>query len=320
MPLVKSNYHPKFLFKNGHFSTIYSAKLRPIPKLKQERERFLLEDGDFLDIDWSFSAEKTKKVVILLHGLEGNAQRVYIKGQAKILAENGWDVAAMNHRGCSGEDNLLYLSYNSGRTNDLEEVIAHILQKNIYNDISLIGFSLGGNLVLKYLGERDSLPKELKKGVAVSSPLHLKGSLDALNKPENWIYNNTFVRDLRKKYKRKMPLFPQKMNIATYNKIHTLLDFDTIYTAPAHGFKDALDYYEQSSSLQFLPTIKTPVLILNASNDSFLSPSCYPHELASQSKNIFLETSRYGGHVGFHISNTIYYSEERVMEFLLQKQ
>ena len=123
MPLVKSNHHPSFFFRNTHFSTIYSARLRPTPELRQERERLLLSDGDFIDIDWSYSTKETKKVAILLHGLEGNAQRVYIKGQGKILIENGWDVAAMNHRGCSGEDNVLYLSYNSGRTNDLETLI-----------------------------------------------------------------------------------------------------------------------------------------------------------------------------------------------------
>ena len=113
-----------------------------------------------------------------------------------------------------------------------------------------------------------------------------------------------------------MTRFPEKMNIKAYNQINTLLDFDNIYTAPAHGFKDAYDYYEQSSSLQFLPNIRTKVLILNAKNDSFLSPECYPYERASESKYIFLETSEHGGHVGFHINNKIYYSEKRVLEFL----
>ena len=316
MPLVKSNHHPPLLFRNGHFSTIYSARLRPTPMLLQERERISLPDGDFIDVDWSLSAKETKKVAILLHGLEGNAQRVYMKGQGKTLVEGGWDVAAMNHRGCSGEDNELYLSYNSGRTNDLETLISIILKKNKYDEISLIGFSLGGNLVLKYLGERQTIPKEIKKGIAISSPLKLKGSLEALIKAENWIYSYTFVRNLKMKYKRKMSRFPEKMNLKEYQKIKTLLDFDNLYTAPAHGFKDAYDYYEKSSSLQFLANIKAQVLILNAKNDSFLSKDCYPISLAEQSKNIYLETPKHGGHVGFHKSNKTHYSETRALEFL----
>ncbi len=319
MPLVKSNHKPTFLFKNGHFSTIYSAKLRPVPKLLQEREQLQLPDSDFLDIDWSFSQNPSKKVAILLHGLEGNAQRVYMTGQGKVLVENGWDVASMNHRGCGGEDNLLYESYNSGRTYDLEFLVEFILNKDRYDEITIIGFSLGGNLVLKYLGECDTVPKQLKKGVAVSSPLQLDSSLESLVKRENWIYNKTFINDLRKKYKRKMPRFPEKMNLADYKQITSLLAFDNLYTAPAHRFADAHDYYKKSSSLQFLPNIKTPVLILNAMNDSFLSKDCYPTEIASESKNIFLETPEYGGHVGFHITNKLYYSEKRALEFINQK-
>lgn len=319
MPLVKSQHRPRFIFKNGHFSTIYSAKLRPIPSLLQERERVTLPDTDFIDVDWSFSKIKTRKVAILLHGLEGNAQRVYMVGQGKQLVLNGWDVAAMNHRGCSGEDNLLYESYNSGRTYDLEALIEFILKKRKYDEISLIGFSLGGNLVLKYLGEREILPKEIKKGIAISAPLNLNGSLQQLNKPENMLYNRVFVSDLKKKYKRKMPHFPEKMTPEIYKKIKTLLDFDNLYTAPAHGFKDALDYYEKSSSIQFIANIKIPVLILSAKNDSFLSKECYPISLASKLKNIYLEIPNYGGHVGFHKTNKVQYSELRAVEFLTTK-
>ena len=120
MPIIKSNFNPPLPFKNGHFATIYSAKLRPSPKLMQQRERLQLPDGDFMDIDWSFSEKNSRKVAILLHGLEGNAQRTYMKGQAKILNQNGWDVAAVNFRGCSGEANLSYQSYNAGKTEDLD--------------------------------------------------------------------------------------------------------------------------------------------------------------------------------------------------------
>jgi predicted alpha/beta-fold hydrolase len=316
MPLIKSHYKPSFPFKNGHFSTIYSAKLRPSPHLIQHRERLQLPDGDFMDIDWSFAEKPSQKVAILLHGLEGNAQRTYMKGQAKTLNQNGWDAAAVNFRGCSGEANLSYQSYNAGKTDDLEAVINSILKKDKYTEIHLIGFSLGGNLLLKYLGEHESFPKEIKKAVAISTPLSLKGSLESLNEFSNWVYRNSFLINLRKKYKTKMKDFPEKMTTSDYKKITSLLEFDNVYTAPAHGFKDAFDYYEKNSSLQFLPKIKIPVLVLNAENDSFLSPECYPRDLASKKKNLFLETPKYGGHVGFHQTNKLYYSEARSLAFL----
>ncbi|MAP80566.1 MAG: alpha/beta hydrolase [Aequorivita sp.] len=316
MPLINSKYNPPFPFTNGHFSTIYSSKIRPVPAVVQHRERIEIVGPDFIDIDWSYAENATLKVAILLHGLEGNAQRAYIKGQAKILNNYGWDVAGVNLRGCSGEKNLMYQSYNAGKTDDLELIINSILSKNKYAEIALQGFSLGGNLTLKYLGERQTLPKEIKKAVAISTPLDLKGSLHALEKYYNWVYRTSFLKNLRKKYKSKMEDFPEKMTVSDYKKITSLLQFDDLYTAPAHGFKNAFDYYEKNSSLQFLPNIKIPTYILNAANDSFLSPQCYPTHIASNSKNIFLEISKYGGHVGFHQTNSVYYSEKRSLKFL----
>ncbi|MCW5519081.1 alpha/beta fold hydrolase [Aureitalea sp. L0-47] len=316
MPIVSSTYQPPGAFRNGHFSTIYSAKLRVSPKLAQTRERLELSDGDFIDLDLSFSEKETNKIAVLLHGLEGNAQRTYIKGQGKVLVEDGWDICAVNYRGCSGEPNRKYLSYNSGKTDDLEIVIDHLLEKDSYQKIVLIGFSLGGNLLLKYLGERTHLPAQIKCGIAVSAPLSLKGSLDSLNKPLNWPYRTHFLIDLRKKYRQKTLLFPEKATRSELKEIKSLFAFDNIYTAPAHGFKDALDYYEKNSSLQFLDKISTPVFILNAENDSFLSAHCIPKELASNSKNIYLEASKYGGHVGFYQPGNVYYNETRCWKFL----
>jgi predicted alpha/beta-fold hydrolase len=319
MPIVNSIYKPSFFYKNGHFSTIYSAKLRVPPGLVQDRERIILPDNDFIDIDWSFTEKSSGKVAVLLHGLEGNAQRTYIKGAANELLKNDYDVAAMNYRGCSGENNLAYQSYHSGKTDDLDFLINHILQKEIYKEIVLVGFSLGANLLLKYLGERDVLPEEIKKGVAISVPISLKGSLESLNEPKNWPYRTVFLKSLRKKYKLKMKQYPNKMSVTELKKVKTLKDFDDIYTSKAHGFKNAYDYYEKNSSKQFLPTIKIPILILNAKNDSFLSVDCYPFESAELSKFIYLETPPFGGHVGFHLTNETYYSEKRTITFLNEK-
>ena len=211
MPLIQSDHQPSFIFRNGHFSTIYSAKLRISPSLIQIRERVTLPDNDFIDIDWSYAKKPTKKAAILLHGLEGNAQRIYIKGAAKALLSDYWDIAAINFRGCSGEDNTMYQSYHSGKTDDLESIINHILEKDHYQEIVLVGFSLGANLLLKYLGEREDIPKQIKKGVAISVPTSLKGSLERLNKPENWPYRTVFLISLRNKYQLKMKQYPDKM-------------------------------------------------------------------------------------------------------------
>jgi len=316
MPLLKSIYQPPLLLRNGHFSTIYSAKIRIAPHLIQKRERLNLLDGDFIDLDWSYSSSKTEKLVILLHGLEGNAQRTYIQGAASHLNKNGWDAVAVNYRGCSGEPNKLYRSYNAGTTDDLQSVIQLILQKSIYTEIALNGFSLGGNLLLKYLGEREQVPSEIKKAVAISTPLSLKGSLEALQKTSNWVYRTSFLADLKKKYRQKIRQFPEKLSNKDLKLIKSLLDFDNIYTSRAHGFKDAYDYYKKNSSLQFLPQIKIPVLLLNAINDSFLSKDCYPIALAESSEYLFLETPKYGGHVGFYDKKNVFYSEKKTLEFL----
>lgn len=316
MPIQKSEYRAPGLFKNGHFSTIYSAKLRPAPKVKQHRERIKLRDGDFMDVDFSYAEKPSKKLAILVHGLEGNAQRTYIRGQAKSLKENGWDIAAINLRGCSGELNLAFQAYTAGKTDDLVDVLEYIFQKDKYSEIDLVGFSLGGNLILKYLGERETLPTAIKKAVAISTPVHLESSLEQLSTFNNYIYHANFLKNLKKKLRLKIEQHPEKLTALDYKKIKSLLDFDDIYTAKAHGFKNAKDYYTQNSSLQFLPNIKIPTLILNAENDSFLSPKCYPFQLAENSKNIYLETPKHGGHVGFHVTNKQYYSERRAYQFL----
>lgn len=287
--------------------------------VRYQRKRVLLPDSDFLDLDFSFTNEPTIRIAILLHGLEGNAQRTYIKGQAQQLLQNGWDVCAVNYRGCSGETNKSYQSYNAGKTDDLELVIQFILDNYNYSQIALIGFSLGGNLLLKYLGEDRLRPKEVVAGVAVSSPLSLQGSLERLTEGRNWIYRTSFLIDLKNKYRLKMKLFPEQMNSRELRQIKSLLDFDNLYTAPAHGFEDAFDYYKQNSSLQFLSNISIPALILNAKNDSFLSENCYPYKFASRSKNIYLETPYHGGHVGFHKTDKAYYSELRAVEFINEK-
>ena len=317
MPIIPSKYHPSFLFKSGDLATIYAGVLRKIDGIVQQRERISLPDGDFLDLDWSFTTEKTDKVAILLHGLEGNAQRPYITGSAKALNNDDFDVCAVNYRGCSGETNRLFRSYHSGATEDLEAIVSHVVSKQIYTSIILKGFSLGGNLALRYLGEKGrNLPKELKATIAVSVPCDLHSSLKELLKPRNLLYAKRFKKHLIEKLILKQKLFPKKITTADIQKIKTLKDFDDIYTSRAHGFKDALDYYKKCSCLPLLDNVNIPSLLINAQNDSFLGPECYPTEEAQKNPNLFLEIPKFGGHVGFYASDNITYTEKRTTIFL----
>lgn len=315
MSLIKSQYTPPLFFRNGHLATIYSGIIRSVNGVAQKRERLTLSDGDFLDLDWSTSAVPSQKLVILLHGLEGDAQRPYITGSAKILNQNGFDTCAVNYRGCSGEPNKLYRSYHSGATEDLIEIIDHILETRDYPKIYLKGFSLGGNLLLKYLGEGNVVPKEIKGAVAVSVPCNLHDSCKQLLSSKNILYAQRFKKNLLDKLKQKQHLFPNLISNQDIKSIKTLKDFDDVYTSRAHHFKDALDYYEKCSSLQFLPNISVPSLIINAKDDTFLGDGCYPVEETEQNPHLHLEIPRYGGHVGFWGRNNITYTEKRALHF-----
>lgn len=315
MPLITSNYTPPLFFRNGHLATIYSGIIRSVNGVVQKRERLTLSDGDFLDLDWSTSAVPSQKLVILLHGLEGDAQRPYITGSAKILNQNGFDTCAVNYRGCSGEPNKLYRSYHSGATEDLIEIIDHILETRDYPKIYLKGFSLGGNLLLKYLGEGNVVPKEIKGAVAVSVPCNLHDSCKQLLSSKNILYAQRFKKNLLDKLRQKQHLFPNLISNQYIKSIKTLKDFDDVYTSRAHHFKDALDYYEKCSSLQFLPNISVPSLIINAKDDTFLGDGCYPVEETEQNPHLHLEIPRYGGHVGFWGRNNITYTEKRALHF-----
>ncbi|MEH6511677.1 MAG: alpha/beta fold hydrolase, partial [Maribacter arcticus] len=235
---------------------------------------------------------------------------------AKALTESGFDVCAINLRGCSGSMNNLYRSYHSGATEDLQSVIDHVLQLDKYSSIFLHGFSLGGNLLLKYLGEERILPKEIKGAVAISVPCQLADSLHQLLQFKNFLYARRFKGNLVEKLKLKKQSYPNLISDLDIEQIKTLKDFDDIYTSRAHGFKDAMDYYAQCSSLQFLNTIEIPALLINAENDSFLGEACYPVDIAKQHKTLFLEVPKYGGHVGFYGPDNFTYTERRTLEFI----
>lgn len=315
MPLLQhSSYiRPKWLF-NGHLETIYPAIFRKVELVNPTRERIDTIDGDFLDLDWYKSGKS--KLVIISHGLEGNSTRPYMLGMAKIFLQNEFDVLTWTFRGCGDELNKKAIFYHSGATYDLDQVVKHA--EKDYKEIFLVGFSLGGNLVLKYLGENgDSIPK-IRKGVAISVPLHLASSCAKISEGENILYSKRFLKTLKEKVVRKSMDHPDQIPIGVLRNVKTLTDFDNHFTGPLHGFADAEEYYEVNSSLYFLDKIKVPTLILNAQNDPFLSDKCFPIKLAKSLDWVSFEFPKHGGHVGFSSDNSKNqtYSEQRAVEFI----
>ncbi len=296
MPLVDSGFRPPLFLRNGHLQTILPAFLRRRFDVPFIAERLELEDGDFLDLAWL--RRGSGKLAILCHGLEGDTDAGYIRGMSKALARAGWDVLAWTFRGCSPlETNRLLRFYHSGETDDLRGVIRHA--GGPYKQIVLAGFSLGGNIVLKYLGEQPP-DQKIVGAVAVSVPVDLAASTRALDTHwGNRLYLRRFLKTLIAKVEAKAAQFPDQMDLHGIRQTRTFLEFDDRYTARIHGFRDAADYWRQSSSRQFLPRIDVPTLLLNAKDDPFLPPECFPVPEAEANPKLFLEMPSHGGHVGF---------------------
>jgi predicted alpha/beta-fold hydrolase len=317
MPLIKSTYHPSFLFKNAHINTVFKT-LFYNESIPYTRKRIDTSDGDFLDLDFSIVGSNT--LVITLHGLEGSSKSKYLISLVKHLNSLQIDCLAPNFRGCSGEDNTKIYSYNSGKTDDISEVVNYVISTSNYKNIIIVGYSMGGNIALKYLGETINIPSEVKGAIAISVPTDLEGSSRVLGNSNNAIYMNRFLKTLKVKSVQKQEKFNDlRLNIEEINKAKNFSDFDNAVTAPLFGFKNASDYWEKSSSKPFIPFIKLPTLIINALDDSFLSKSCHPIVEADQNNSVFLETPKYGGHVGFNTSlmkSDSLWSENRVSEFI----
>jgi predicted alpha/beta-fold hydrolase len=315
MPFGKINYVPPFFLFNAHVETIFPALLRSVNFTYQQTNKIVTPDDDFLEV--SMSTQHSDKVVIISHGLEGNKERPYIKGMAKACFDNGYDVMAWNYRGCGDEMNRRLRFYHSGATDDLGIIVRYAEAFNQYKSIYLIGFSLGGNITLKYAGE--GAPPIVKKVVGLSVPLDLKTSCDRISSPSNRIYASRFLKSLKNKVIRKSQVMPG-IDINGISKIKTIEEFDDRYTAPLHGFAGALDYYSKCSSLYFLDSIKVPALIVNAKNDPFLSEDCYPEQRLKNHPSIVFESPERGGHVGFaqFSPKGLYWSEQRVLSFLNQ--
>lgn len=297
--IVNSTYRAPFWLPGGHLQTIVPSLVRKVPVITRERERLDLVDGDFVDLQWH--RQGRGKLVILCHGLEANAEASYIQEMASALSNKGWDVLAWSYRGCGGEMNRLPRFYHSGATEDLAEVVAHALDNHPATQIDLVGFSLGGNMILKYLGEQgEAVSPRLGRAAAFSVPCDLACSSRALDTVFNReVYMRRFIKSLAAKVRAKQALFPDCLETEGLDRIRTFLEFDNRYTAPLHGFQDAEDYWARSSSRPLLPQIKIPALLVSADNDPFLGPNCYPRSEAENSDHFHLEVTRGGGHVGF---------------------
>ena len=308
---------PFYYFGNAHLQTIVPSLFRKVKGVNYQRERIETKDGDFLDLDWSF-ASQSKKLVIVSHGLEGSADRHYVKGVIKAGNQIGWDGLGWNCRSCSGELNRLPRFYHHGDTADLDFVVEHALRKYQYETIVLVGFSLGGSFTLKYFGEKGkNIAPQIKKGVAFSVPCDLAACSDELSKPDKMFYTRRFLKKLDKKIREKEKIMPDKISAKYLDSIRIFRQFDDIYSSQLHGFLDANDYYKRASSLFYLESIARPVLLVNTLNDPFLTPSCYPKSLAEKHEFLHLEMPAAGGHVGFERTGMPEtYAEMRVKEWV----
>jgi predicted alpha/beta-fold hydrolase len=318
--LVKSDFQSYFPFNNGHVETLVPYFLRPVQKISYKRERLETLDHDFVDLDWLKIG--SEKLVVLSHGLEGCTRSRYMLGMASYLGDRGFDVLAWNQRSCSGELNRLIPTYHSGFSHDLRQVITHALSRHQYQQVYLVGFSLGGNVTLKYLGEEaDQIDPRIKAAAAISTPVSLEDCAKALSSPMGRVYTKNFILRMTSKIKQKKQIFPEfEPDIRKLNRAWDFETFDNLVTAPIFGFDSAQDYWQQASSLPLLTKIETPSLIINALNDPFLSGDCFPSKMLQEHPVVHLETPETGGHVGF-LSGSMsdVWTEPRVFQHFLSE-
>jgi predicted alpha/beta-fold hydrolase len=326
--LIKTTFKPAWWLKNRHLQTLYPALLRKISSPPLRRERLITPDHDFIDLDWC--GEGDKPVVILLHGLSGSSQSGYIKGLQHILLTHDFRSVALNFRGCSGEPNHSARCYHSGETEDIHFLYQTLREREPNTALAVIGFSLGGNVLLKWLGEQgDKL--SLFAAVAVSVPLVLSTCATKLDYGFSKIYRANLLTELKDYIHNKLQHLEKLglqheaekiTQLGDLSKIKSFWEYDDLVVAKLHGFKNAHDYYHRSSSRQFLKKIVVPTLMIQALDDPFMMPEVLP-SLEELSPHVQLEITPAGGHVGFVGGQIpfkpLYWLEQRIPEFLFDK-
>ncbi|WP_041071085.1 hydrolase [Thiolapillus brandeum] len=313
---MESLFRPAWWLPGAHLPTLWPSLFRHRPPLPQlMKERLELPDGDFLDLSWN--GNPTAPIVLLLHGLEGNLHSHYARPLLKRLAEAGYLACMLHFRGCSGEPNRLPRSYHSGDTADLQTVIRHIRDSRGRPVHAIIGFSLGGNVLLKWLGEQGA-DAGITRAMAVSVPFLLDQAADRLNQGFSRVYQKHLLNSMKRKYREKFSRMPSPLNI-DLNQINSFREYDEQITAPLHGFAGADDYYQRCSCRQFIPGIRIPTLILHDRHDPFMWPQTVPGD-QELPENVVLELTRGGGHAGFVCNTTLphgaYWTDRRLLEWL----
>ncbi len=293
--IVNSDFKPSRLLSNPHLQTVFPNVFYPPPRVKVRRERLELPDGDFIDVDWTLGG--AGPIVIVLHGLEGSIKSRYASRILQRLHDMGYRGALPHFRGCSGEPNRLSIGYHSGFTQDLEYVTGLLKQQEPDTPLAAVGYSLGGNVLLKWLGESHHAGR-LATAVAVSVPFDLADASRAIEQGMSRIYKWSLLGRMRRSSIRKFRQVQAPFLLPDIGKIRTFREFDDKLTAPLHGYRDADDYYTRCSSRFFLKNIRVPTLILHAADDPFMSTASVPRE-EELSPAVTLELSQKGGHVGF---------------------
>jgi len=327
--LIKTTFKPAWWLNNAHLQTLYPALMRKTPVSPGlRRERLITPDNDFIDIDWC--GEANRPLVILLHGLTGSSQSGYIKGLQLALLAEGFRCVTLNFRGCSGEYNHSARCYHSGETEDINFLYQTLRQREPDTPFAAVGFSLGGNVLLKWLGEQGS-QLSLFAAVAVSVPLVLSACATKLDNGFSKIYRGNLLRELKQYIQAKQKYLEEIGRHKEADKIEQLGDlsriksfwqYDDLVVARLHGFNNVQDYYQRSSSRQFLKSIVVTTLLIQALDDPFMTEAALP-ELAELSSCVHLEITQGGGHVGFIAGENPckphYWLERRIPKFLQQQ-
>lgn len=324
--LVKSEFKPAWWMTNRHLQTILPRMYPITSHFKPAVQEFELSDGDFVEVTWSHQVNKIKDdqpIVLLFHGLEGSFDSFYTKRMMNTIYQQGWVAVLMHFRGCGSKTNRKAQTYHSGQTSDVSEFVDFLKQKHPTNPLFSIGFSLGGNVLTKYVGEREN--SHLDGAIAISSPLNLSECSKTVNQGFAKVYQKYLLDKLKRSTDKKIdalngsePLLLDKQQL---DNISNMGEFDQLVTAPLNGFSSAEDYYEKSSGKQFLSSITTPTLIIHAQDDPFMNHTVIPTD-DEMSSSVQFELSKKGGHVGFLAgSNPLkpeFWLETRSIKFIKQ--
>jgi len=310
----------------GHSQTLW-RKFAGSPAVNHVRERVELSDGDFIDIDWLTAEERAKNsaqpLVFILHGLCGSSSSSYVLSLQTLLIENGFNSVVMNFRGCSGELNRKAQAYHSGVSHDLEEVLRNVISQHKPEAVSLVGYSLGANVLLKWLGEHHDYSK-VDKAVAVSTPFTLglcsREMLSGLSRFYGRYFTKRLLSDYLHKGKEfelqdKGPELEELLGLGDVSRVSNIWELDDQITAPLHGFESANDYYKRCSSIKFLPEISASTLLIQSYDDPLVPPVALP-EAGMVSESTVMELSPKGGHVGFVSAQNSNWLEHRILKFL----